>query len=145
MPHFSRIEDFLKNPRNGEYAALYHDAADELKQKILANRAKFGVFKKLLCVLFDLALLKVYENASFFHFVYHDGVFEALDDRKKIALLDVIREQIASKKTQYILTLIESDMPRDSEGNKIAFDEDEIVLHLHDEGNEGRLFKMPEF
>jgi uncharacterized protein YydD (DUF2326 family) len=71
-------------------------------------------YKKLVCVLFDLALLKVYEDAAFFHFVYHDGVFEALDDRKKVALLSVIREQIASGKTQYILTLIDSDMPRDA-------------------------------
>jgi uncharacterized protein YydD (DUF2326 family) len=74
-----------------------------------------------------------------------DGVFEGLDDRKKMTLLEVIREQIASKKTQYILTLIDSDMPRDSEGNKISFGDDEIVLRLHDEGNAGRLFKMAEF
>jgi hypothetical protein len=44
MPYFSRIKDFLKNPRNKEFAALYHDAADELKEKILINRAKFGAF-----------------------------------------------------------------------------------------------------
>jgi uncharacterized protein YydD (DUF2326 family) len=92
-----------------------------------------------------LALLKVYEDTSFFHFVYHDGIFEALDDRKKLALLSVIREQIASKKLQYILTLIDSDTPRDSEQKRIEFGEDEIVLHLHDEGNDGRLFKMAEF
>jgi uncharacterized protein YydD (DUF2326 family) len=102
-------------------------------------------YKKLICVLFDLALLKVYENAPFFHFVYHDGIFEALDDRKKLALLGVIREQAASRKIQYILTLIDADMPRDPEGNKISFADDEVVLRLHDEGNEGRLFKMAEF
>ena len=33
-------------------------------------------YKKILCALFDLTLLKVYENAPFFHFVYHDGVLE---------------------------------------------------------------------
>lgn len=102
-------------------------------------------YKKLLCVLFDLALLKVYEDAPFFHFVYHDGIFEALDDRKKLALLQVIREQAASKKIQYILTLIDSDMPRDAEGNKVSFADDEIVVHLSDDGNAGRLFKMAEF
>jgi uncharacterized protein YydD (DUF2326 family) len=102
-------------------------------------------YRKLICALFDLALLKVYEDTSFFHFVYHDGIFEALDDRKKLALLSVIREQIASKKLQYILTLIDSDTPRDSEQKRIEFGEDEIVLHLHDEGNDGRLFKMAEF
>jgi uncharacterized protein YydD (DUF2326 family) len=54
-------------------------------------------YKKLICALFDLALLKVYEDAPFFHFVYHDGIFEALDDRKKMALLAVIREQISER------------------------------------------------
>jgi uncharacterized protein YydD (DUF2326 family) len=96
-------------------------------------------------VLFDLALLKVYEDMPFFHFVYHDGVFESLDDRKKLALLAVIREQIASKRTQYILTLIDSDMPRDADGKKAEFKEDEVILRLHDDGNKGRLFMMAEF
>jgi len=102
-------------------------------------------YKKLVCALFDLALLKVYENANFFHFVYHDGIFEALDDRKKIALLTVIREQIANKKTQYILTLIDSDMPRDADQKRIEFGSDEVIVHLSDDGNDGRLFKMDEF
>jgi len=102
-------------------------------------------YKKLVCVLFDLALLKVYEDTSFFHFVYHDGIFEALDNRKKLSLLSIIREQVASKKTQYILTLIDSDMPRDADGKKVEFGADEIVLRLHDDGNDGRLFKMAEF
>lgn len=44
MPHFPRIEEFLKNPRNKSFASLYHDAADELKRKILANRSKFPTF-----------------------------------------------------------------------------------------------------
>lgn len=44
MPHFQRIERFLKNPRNKEFAALYHDSADELKQKILIHRDKFDAF-----------------------------------------------------------------------------------------------------
>jgi uncharacterized protein YydD (DUF2326 family) len=102
-------------------------------------------YKKLLCALFDLALLRVYEDTAFFHFVYHDGIFEALDDRKKIALLDIIKEQISNTKTQYILTLIDSDVPRDAEGKKISFAEDEVVLRLHDDGNDGRLFRMAEF
>ena len=102
-------------------------------------------YRKLVCALFDLALLKVYEDALFFHFVYHDGILEALDNRKKMALLAVIREQVASRKTQYILTLIDSDIPRDAEGKRVEFGADEIVLRLHDDGNNGRLFKMPEF
>ena len=102
-------------------------------------------YKKIVCALFDLALLKTYETAQFFHFVYHDGILEALDNGKKIALLDVVREQIKSAKTQYILTLIDADIPRDAEGNRIEFGSDEVVLHLHDDGANGRLFKMGEF
>jgi uncharacterized protein YydD (DUF2326 family) len=102
-------------------------------------------YKKLLCALFDLALLKVYEDMPFFHFVVHDGIFEALDDRKKLALLGVIRDQVKGKKTQYILTLIDSDMPRGPNGSKVEFEEDEVILRLHDDGNDGRLFKMAEF
>ena len=77
--------------------------------------------------------------------MYHDGIFEALDDRKKRALLEIIKEQIAGKKIQYILTLIDLDMPRDAAGKKLTFADDEIVLRLHDDGNHGRLFKMAEF
>jgi uncharacterized protein YydD (DUF2326 family) len=102
-------------------------------------------FKKLICALFDLALLKVYEDLPFFHFVYHDGIMEGLDDRKKRALLSVVREHIASKKTQYILTLIDSDIPRDEKGKRIEFPPEEIILRLSDEGQNGRLFKMAEF
>jgi uncharacterized protein YydD (DUF2326 family) len=89
--------------------------------------------------------LKVYEDVGFFHFVYHDGIFEGLDDRKKLALLDVVREQTRSKKTQYIATLIASDLPRIDVGAPFPFSEDEIVLRLHDDGADGRLFKMAEF
>jgi uncharacterized protein YydD (DUF2326 family) len=102
-------------------------------------------YKKLVCALFDLALLKVYEDVGFFHFVYHDGIFEALDDRKKQALLEVVREQTSTKKTQYIMTLIASDLPRIEERSPPTFAPDEIVLRLHDDGADGRLFKMAEF
>jgi uncharacterized protein YydD (DUF2326 family) len=102
-------------------------------------------YKKLVCALFDLALLKIYEDTPFFHFVYHDGILEGLDDRKKLAFLEVVREQVMSEKTQYIMTMIDSDMPRDSNGQRVEFPASEIVLRLHDEGQEGRLFKMSEF
>ena len=41
---FSRIEAFLKNPRNGNLADLYHDSANELKAKILVHRDRFEAF-----------------------------------------------------------------------------------------------------
>jgi uncharacterized protein YydD (DUF2326 family) len=110
-----------------------------------SSQSEGASYRKLVCALFDLALLKVYENAPFFHFVYHDGIFEGLDDRKKLAFMEVVREQTASKKTQYIMTMIDSDMPRDSKDQRVEFPDNEIVLRLHDEGENGRLFKMGEF
>lgn len=102
-------------------------------------------YKKIVCALFDLALLKVYENTAFFHFVYHDGMLEALDDRRKLAFLDIVREQISDKHLQYIMTVIASDLPRNEKGRVVKFSNDEVVLHLHDGGREGRLFRMAEF
>lgn len=100
-------------------------------------------YKQLLCALFDLALLKTYESAQFFRFVYHDGIFEGLDDRKKKVFLEIVKEVIGGGNIQYILSVIDSDVPRDSEGQRIEFSEDEIVLRLDDSGDAGRLFKMP--
>ena len=44
MPHFQKIESFLKNPRNRDFSDLYHDSADDLKAKILVSRAQFDSF-----------------------------------------------------------------------------------------------------
>ncbi|MGD9922486.1 MAG: DUF2326 domain-containing protein, partial [Pseudorhodoplanes sp.] len=33
-------------------------------------------YRRLLCALFDLAVLKTLEDAAFYHFVYHDGILE---------------------------------------------------------------------
>ncbi len=103
-------------------------------------------YKKLLCAAFDLSVLRAYANKRFFHFVYHDGILEALDDRKKMCLLDVIRKYCSDYRIQYILTAIDSDLPRDTAtGQKIAFSAEEIALELNDSGDTGRLFKMPKF
>lgn len=53
MPHFEKVEAFLKNPRNDKLAALYHDAADELKQKILVNRSEFPTFDSVFAFLYE--------------------------------------------------------------------------------------------
>jgi len=53
MPHFPRIEEFLRNPRNTEIVGLYHDAADELKQKILLHRAEFDTFDEVFGFLYE--------------------------------------------------------------------------------------------
>lgn len=103
-------------------------------------------YRRLLCALFDLATLKALEDAPFYHFVYHDGIFEGLDNRMKLRLLETIREITASKRIQYILSVIEHDLPRSLDDDTLLFfHDDEVILVLHDRGDEGRLFKMPSF
>lgn len=113
-----------------------------LNEKGKATSADMGhTYRKLLCIAFDLAVLRAHIQDRFPHFVYHDGVFESLDDRKKVNLIKVIREY-AELGVQSVITLIDSDMPPRAEAEVPVFASDEIVLHLHDEGDEGRLFRI---
>jgi uncharacterized protein YydD (DUF2326 family) len=89
-----------------------------------------------------MAVLRAHMEKKAPRFVYHDGVFESLDDRKKVNLLAVMREY-ASFGLQFVITLIDSELPSRAEGYEQMFADEEIVLRLHDEGPEGRLFKMP--
>lgn len=102
-------------------------------------------YKKLLCACVDLALLQAHAAGSYYRFVYHDGVFEGLDNRRKVALLEYARRVSAALGLQYILTVIDSDVPRDDRDHKLMFSPDEIVLTLHDAGDDGRLFRMDRF
>jgi uncharacterized protein YydD (DUF2326 family) len=119
----------------------------EFKAEILdesgnATSADLGhTYRKLLCIAFDLAVLRAHLDDKFPRFVYHDGAFESLDDRKKENLLAVIR-RYADLGIQPIITLIDSDLPARSEKDGPVFDPSEIVLTLHDENDQGRLFKM---
>lgn len=117
----------------------------EFKAEILdesgnATSADLGhTYRKLLCIAFDMAVLRAHIDDKFPRFVYHDGVFESLDDRKKENLLAVIR-RYADLGLQPVITLIDSDLPVRAKGESV-FGVDEIVLTLHDEGARGRLFK----
>ncbi len=102
-------------------------------------------YRKILCALFDLALLRMHKNERFFQFTYHDGVLEGLDDRKKRAFLDLVRTEIGLGGLQYILSAISSDLPINAAGKAEPFDDDEIVLQLDDTGDDGRLFRGPAF
>lgn len=119
----------------------------EFKAEILdesgnATSADLGhTYRKLLCIAFDMAVLRAHLNDKFPRFVYHDGVFESLDDRKKENLLVAIR-RYADLGIQPVITLIDSDLPNRNEKAGSVFDENEIVLTLHDEDERGRLFKL---
>ncbi|MGV8882094.1 MAG: DUF2326 domain-containing protein [Rhodoglobus sp.] len=97
-------------------------------------------YKKLLCIAFDLALLRTHVDGGFPTFAYHDGVFESLDKRKKTNLVEVLRENVAAG-LQQIITLIDTDLPPSVDGSPV-FEDSEVVLRLHDEGQDGRLFRM---
>lgn len=116
--------------------------ADILDEAGNATSAGLGhTYRKLLCIAFDMAILRAHLNDKFPRFVYHDGVFESLDDRKKENLLSVIR-QYSNLGLQHIITLIDSDLPVREDTDDTVFEASEIVLLLHDESEQGRLFRM---
>ena len=92
-----------------------------------ATSADLGhTYRKLLCIAFDLAVLRAHLDDKFPRFVYHDGVFESLDDRKKENLLAVIR-RYADLGIQPVITLIDSDLPAPANDDPPVFDNAEIV------------------
>ena len=102
-------------------------------------------YKKILCAGFDLSVASAHAAGSYYRYLYHDGIFEGLDNRKKINLLRNIRNTCKVDSIQYILTIIDTDLPRDPEDNKLLFSDSEIVRRLDDTGDAGRLFRMPKF
>jgi uncharacterized protein YydD (DUF2326 family) len=115
-------------------------SAEILDETGRATSADAGhTYKKLLCIAFDMAVLRAHAGEAYPRFVFHDGVFESLDNRKKLNLLTVIREY-STFGLQQIITAIDSDLPPIVEE---LFQEEETILMLNDEGDDGRLFKMP--
>ncbi|HUP65809.1 MAG TPA: DUF2326 domain-containing protein [Thermoanaerobaculia bacterium] len=102
-------------------------------------------YQKILCACFDLALLTVHQDEGFYRFAYHDGIFEGLDNRKKRNLVGLLRRVCTDFQIQHILTVIDSDLPRDEADAKLFFTQEEIVRELHDRGDDGRLFRMAKF
>ena len=134
--HKALLSVYANKEGHLEFKAEVLDEADK------ATSADLGhTYRKLLCIAFDLAVLRAHLDQKFPRFVFHDGVFESLDDRKKVNLLAVIREY-ADLGVQPIITLIDSDTPPFADSDKPVFGPEEIVLTLHDAGIDGRLFRM---
>jgi uncharacterized protein YydD (DUF2326 family) len=110
-----------------------------------SSEADGTTFKKLLCMAFDLAILSEYAGNRFYHFIYHDGALEGEDDRKKIALLKLVQRLCSEFGIQYILSAIQHELPRNLDDTLHEFAPGEVVRKLHDDGGEGRLFRMPIF
>jgi len=121
---------------NLEFRADFVDA-----NELSTSEGEGTSYRKLMCVAFDLAVLRAHLGGKFPRFVYHDGVFEALDPRPKQNLLKVIREYSALG-IQTVITLIGSDAPPARLGESEAFEPGEVTVKLHDGGNSGRLFKF---
>jgi len=121
------------NQGNVEFLADYQNPNDLIK----TSEAQGTTYKKLLCVAFDLSLLINYSDKSFYRFVYHDGVLEGLDDRIKIRYLNLVKSICGKYDIQYILTLIDSDLPK---GNKNVVSNEDICLELNDKDDKGKLF-----
>ena len=86
-----------------------------------------------MCVAFDIALLVSYSSHSFYRFVYHDGVLEGLDDR--------VKQRICYEYgLQYILSLIDSDIPKNVEESNQEFPMESVCLNLNDLDDNGKLF-----
>lgn len=127
---------------NLEFKASFVKDEEDL---IETSEDKGNTYRKLLCAAFDLSVLMAYSNKSFYRFVYHDGILESLDDRKKILFLRKVKEVCSKYGIQYILTAINHDLPRDENGNLVEFSDKEIIKLLHDDGKDGRLFKIDKF
>jgi len=116
--------------------------AEILDESGNATSADLGhTYRKLLCLAFDLAVLRSHLNVKFPRFVFHDGAFESLDDRKKESLLTALH-QYSELGIQSVITLIDSDLPVRNDKKSPVFDPEEIILTLHDEDEQGRLFKF---
>jgi len=127
----------LKQNKEGnvEFSANYQNPEDSIE----TSEGRGNTYKRLLCMAFDLAILIYYSKESFYRFVYHDGALEGLDKRKRHALIEVAKKICAENGLQYIMTLIDSDLPS-VEGKPLQFSEGEICLQLHDKDDSGKLF-----
>lgn len=122
---------------NVDYSAEYQN----LKQ-VSTSEADGTSYKKLLCAAFDLSLLIHYSKNSFFRFVYHDGIFEGLDDRIKVRLLNSVKSICQQYNIQYIVSMIDSDIPKMQDGTLYPIQSSEICLQLNDRDDDGKLFKQ---
>lgn len=123
----------LNNQGNIEFNADYQNKVDLLN----TSESQGTTYKKLLCVAFDLSLLVNFSDKSFYKFVYHDGVLEGLDDRIKIRYIKLVKELCEKYDLQYIITLIDSDLPKDMPD---LIENEDICLRLNDKNNNGKLF-----
>ncbi len=126
---------YVRTNKTGNVDFYTDVAPDETAE---ATAEGYGnTYNKMLCVAFDLAVLATYSSKSFFRFVYHDGVFEGLDNRKKELFVQVARNYCQRYNLQYIFSSIEDDVPQNILS---SFSRAEQFLTLSDQDDRGKLF-----
>ena len=150
--HFSRIvKEVLRRTavfyveQNGEGNLDFKAEFTGPNSEAPTEEERGHTFKQVLCMAFDLAVLIAYADEPFFHFVYHDGGLEQKQNKMKLALLQVIRDACNKHHIQYLLSVLDEDLPMTEEDPTLGPQASEVVLELHDGGDAGRLFKMPRF
>jgi len=136
LGHRALVTTRLNKEDNIEFQAEYLDLSDHA-----TSESEGKSYKQLLCAAFDLAVTRVMLDEGFVRFVYHDGLLEGLDNRIKLNVIAALR-CLADLGIQQILTVIDSDLPIADDGKRFSFTDGEVVLTLHDEGQNGRLFHM---
>ncbi len=131
--------------QNGEGNIEFHAEYTDSENDEETQERRGTSFRKILCVAFDLSVLINYSKDRFFHFVYHDGALEQLESKRKLALLSVVRNACDVHGIQYIFSAIEEELPTADDTKQLCPRPDEIVLELHDGGQDGRLFKVETF
>jgi uncharacterized protein YydD (DUF2326 family) len=136
LGHKSLIVTRVNNQNNIEFDAEYLSASDRP-----TSEDEGKSYKQVLCAAYDLAVAGELLHEDFIRFIYHDGLLEGLDPRVAMNIVEVLHEYSA-RGVQQILTVLDSDLPFLLDGTKFRFDDDEVILHLHDEGASGRLFRF---
>lgn len=128
-------------PNTTDNVTFHADIQDDKEAEITAA-GRGNSYKKFLCAAFDISVIATYSSVSFYRFAYHDGIFEGVDNRKKINFINLIRKYCQQYNLQYIITTIEDDLPRSEADDFEGVSEAEIVLTLHDADESGTLFKQ---
>ncbi len=121
---------------NPEFHTKLHDHSSQDKGES---------FRQIISGCFDLSLLTYYSSQGFYRFAYHDGLLESIADPLKVKVLELWNKEAINHGLQLIVTIHDSDIPLLDDGNKMPIDEQKIIRKLHDQGDDGRLFKMKAF